>query len=889
MSTASTDNAKTADEILFSEKGIVSFDKYFYHRPSDGTLSGIKDNVFVSTNSFGFETLKCREFKPNQFAILGLLETLKSIWDAGVSLGEMAAKNASANSSEDEDGTALSFSMEKAKAAAVKAKNKITHFTKVGYLAMLKTINGQNTDDNTQLAKNHAMFITGEKRKLVDDKYKRLDLFYDFPLFFYENLVNGSNGRIFELPVIDYNSYVESSSDGQFEVGTFAMNNVKAALDKLIGQTAQIGLPSGITWTKKDSYKTIGYTIKLYNSDMGKLVTNIDFINNLVAGNMWAQNGIFLSPASLYDITMPSRHTRLYYCTGSFVCNYEGKVRTLGTAQASWTPVANIYPNGTDRDTVNKKLKELKEKQSKISADLSKEFLARKNKAIKDEFGIMSIADILRIKNAFSNGFYNISKQYDILNSVSEKTNDVWIALGKKILTFYKSTVRNGLEEINTSLDRLCNKFKNYKKIEVSSEAVPPTTETTVEVTEEGNLQKKEVIKKQGQDAKYKIAEGDNDLQPAVNKLKEIITKYIKKIDEYVTSTESIVNSSEPQDMAAVEKNVKTTYSKNDNSVVSYQELKYVLEYFSQICKDAIDMANSNNYVNTANVSGYTNGNGAVISETELATIRVNQKSYSEQVRELNKDEELKKAAREKRSIENDMHIMAKKATDSIVNLTPSITHIPDIFNLNVKFTSLLPNNFNSYLYSIENSRIEFNSDDPIKKSKLSIVVDTFFKNYVRELKNYKIDYTNEYHDIVEYRDAKANFATVSNEFNEAHNNFIKTVAKNSNNKSFSIADFQKTSIYKSEMSPYLEKLQAAYKELAVYSVDYENYEKLENSISHEISKMKTEDISGDIVTAVEAASQAAEAYINSGKGKTNDTTPIAASTKNETGKSSTL
>lgn len=747
MSSTTNTTIEEKDEAFFSDKGIVKFDDYFYQRPKDGIISGIDSNVFISSNTFGFETLQCKEFKPNQFAILGLLDTLKEFWNLGVSLGEIAAKEAEQQTNTAETHEQLASKTEKLKQNAIKAKNKITKLAAAGYLALLYTLNGhKRMQDGTDAiaSTEQSKFITGEKRQHVVDELKRLDLFYDFPHFFYENLVNGIYGRTFQLPLIDYNSYVESSSDGQFTVGNFSMNGVKAALDKLIGETAQMGLPTGITWTKKDSYKTVGYTIKLYNSTITKLITNIDFINNIVAGNMWAQNNVFLSPASLYDVKIPSRHTRLYYCTGSFVCNYEGKVRLLGQPNVMWKPIANIYPKGVDRDKLTNNLEGLKNtlKSVQLAHSITMN-LVNKTKTLKLEksTGLLDPDQLKDIKDKITNGFSSLDEQYEIIKSVEKIETDVWKHFSIKIREFYEITLKPNLTRIKTCLSVLISKFGNYRKMVKVASSIDGKEADTQTVAEYDQSTGKVIktTKPNGTGtaavpAKYKADSEEPSVIGKAETLKNEVVVLLDRIEAFIAdagSREAKANVEAAQETveAAQETAWYSFSTKADNNAVAFYEIKDVLDRFKTICKDAIDIRDSSDYIETTGMNSepFTRDDRDKKAESLKA----------EEANILSAETKIINAANEQ--VKN-AEAAVKQAEDaiakSVVTLTPAITHIPDIFNLNVKFTSLLPNNFNTYLYSIENCNVDLYSMSNNKNPKLAKFVKTFGTNYVDVLSN---------------------------------------------------------------------------------------------------------------------------------------------------------
>lgn len=296
--------------------------KYFYNQ-SNSNLP--VSNIHASTNVINHEILYCKEFKPSIIKALDLLKLCKAIATVGMNLGGITQEN---NTTKDQ--------------------SYFTAFT-TGVSEFKKHV--QDVINTTEIKK--TIINSGQRQS----KETGLDMLYHLPLYFYKNLVSGVYGRAFTIPIpTDFSHYLHSTSIGQFKVhDSVILEKIQGVIDKILGSFPALGIPTSITWDGSNDKTKISYNIKLYNKNTLTLLRNIDFINNIIAGNMWSQNGIVKYPSTLYDVAIPSRNIRLFYCEGGFTCNYEGKLRikTLYDDMINISPIANTNPGNMKNDVNN--------------------------------------------------------------------------------------------------------------------------------------------------------------------------------------------------------------------------------------------------------------------------------------------------------------------------------------------------------------------------------------------------------------------------------------------------------------------------------------------------------------------------------------------------------
>lgn len=756
---------KEQDSNFFTTAGSLDYSAVFKNPYENHLLDA--QNISVSQSIYPAEIIQCKEFKPNQFAILGLLDALKQFWNLGKSLGtESSSENEKQESSTKIDVNEFTEKQNK----LVEVKNKVARYGKLAYTALLETISPLDTTTTANGdAITQSAFITGIKRSKIPPTFKRLDLFYDLPQYFYKNLSSGKYGRSFNLPITNYSSYLESSSEGQYTVGDTDLGGVQSALDKLIGKTAQMGLPIGLTWEGKNTYTTIKYSLNLYNSNSANLEQNLKFINNIIAGNMWAHQGVFKSPSSVYDVIVASRHKRLYYCTGSFVCEYEGKIRRKSIMLAEKDAIAQVTPpnytaiqeaNQNFENTLNEKLAS---NNKKLQAKLSE--LTNTENEINAEFKAKVINKelIASYKAAYAKLQTTLENAERV--TVDQKTANVIIS--QHIIAYYKQIEQllNAMIGLLTEYEAEMQKYKPFK-LQVTEPAKPATyTEAERETRMNGDgtvttyVTKPKELKDAAVPAKTKVTTDENpiiekirDLNETLDDLNKIAKAIIAKSNDstYTTAVDTANKSDNggttlPPEPQYSESSINTIDSiVDDPNAISNSEIIECLNEMESIQEEYNQIKTSSNYTKLSQdeLDNISNEDGLYTEKLKkIHDSDTEANNYKQQIATIQEQKEATNAHfnKIKAKIQEELARVNKQLKDSVVTFTPSLTHIPDIFKFDVSFTSLLPNNFNLYLYSIEDSIKDYpdhNFTNNTRINKFASFMSTFNSNYTKLLTN---------------------------------------------------------------------------------------------------------------------------------------------------------
>ncbi len=155
------------------------------------------------------------------------------------------------------------------------------------------------------------------------------NMFYNGVNAFYRRLLTGVYMTSYEMPFYNSNVYIKSNA-GTWGYTTL-MGGFSSMLEDLIGS---VDILNSATWSAQGNtgingttgYDAITFDFSLFNRTADDVYKNIKFIHTLIPEALWIQNGLFQIPGTVYDVEIPGR-TRLYWCTGEFKCEYQGKTR----------------------------------------------------------------------------------------------------------------------------------------------------------------------------------------------------------------------------------------------------------------------------------------------------------------------------------------------------------------------------------------------------------------------------------------------------------------------------------------------------------------------------------------------------------------------------------
>lgn len=159
----------------------------------------------------------------------------------------------------------------------------------------------------------------------------------DFPFSLYYRLQSCVTTNIYEIPAIDTDKRIMSSS-GQKGWGDSSTGfRVTDFLGKipLIGDLAKnilgnVGINYMPWWNAESGSATtepvVNLKFDLFNDSLEAALYNFIFVNTLVPNNKWIQYNMFQHSSNLYDVKIEGIN-RLYACSGDFTVTYGGVLR----------------------------------------------------------------------------------------------------------------------------------------------------------------------------------------------------------------------------------------------------------------------------------------------------------------------------------------------------------------------------------------------------------------------------------------------------------------------------------------------------------------------------------------------------------------------------------
>lgn len=197
-------------------------------------------------------------------------------------------------------------------------------------------------------------------RNGTQDNYGESMTDYLIALVLYRRVISGVYMNKYTLPLNSLKTYLESSNLGEWS-GNIANNFGKSLQNVFSSIFNGFGLPK-IVWNKGNGslYPSITLSFNLFNRTKTDLYKNYRFINTLIPGSMWIQNGLIETPSTLYDVFIPGR-TRLFFCAAKMSCTFEGKIRKVNFAFPQYTNLSELKTNisnevssiRTQADTIN--------------------------------------------------------------------------------------------------------------------------------------------------------------------------------------------------------------------------------------------------------------------------------------------------------------------------------------------------------------------------------------------------------------------------------------------------------------------------------------------------------------------------------------------------------
>lgn len=200
--------------------------------------------------------------------------------------------------------------------------------------------NGNMTDILKDMLDGVTTFLNKEFKidiknpKTFSDANMRID---GIPNAIYKNLISGYFTGYYEIPVLDYNGFLnvdgakgwESQSIMQRFFTDSIASTVKGFMDDKIGSGFDIATrPKWSINGGGEGFPSITLELYLFNDTISALFDNLAFIHSYVGGNFWYQDTLIQKCSSLYDVEIPGRF-RYYFCTSTIAVEYVGKVRQV--------------------------------------------------------------------------------------------------------------------------------------------------------------------------------------------------------------------------------------------------------------------------------------------------------------------------------------------------------------------------------------------------------------------------------------------------------------------------------------------------------------------------------------------------------------------------------
>lgn len=199
--------------------------------------------------------------------------------------------------------------------------------------------------------------VTNFLKENFDIDFNNMDALADpsmrisgIPNRMYKQLISGYFTGYYEVPILDYNGFLNSQGvdgwESQSFMERFFTSNGAGLVKDFMGNNIGSGfdIATRPKWSVDGGGKgfpQITLEMVLFNDNIKAVFNNLAFIHSYVGGNLWYQDTIIQKCSSLYDVEVPGRF-RYYFCKGNIQVDYIGKVRQIADMSSATSSKNNI-------------------------------------------------------------------------------------------------------------------------------------------------------------------------------------------------------------------------------------------------------------------------------------------------------------------------------------------------------------------------------------------------------------------------------------------------------------------------------------------------------------------------------------------------------------------
>lgn len=493
------------------------------------------------------------------------------------------------------------------------------------------------------------------------------------PFVLYYRLTTTHTNNIYELPYSMQNNIFQSDgtygwTNHQDDFGIMGMINNRIGENPIakmiLGNTIKVNVMPSFQPTGEAPGDTITIHFDLINDSDEAAIFNFLFCHTLFGNNKWLQYGFVQAGSSVYDVKLPGAN-RYFMCSGKFVCKGKGAFRSPSSTICKGI-VNHIHP----KNTFAKKL------SSNDYSDLKEQMIKSREETI-----IESISDSTR----------SIKK-----SKVREVNSD------DQFKRRVENTSDTSIKAVNTST------LSNQKDISPQNPIIASKTEAAADYKESLTEYRSWEAAKKG---KEKIVDNDGKIwflsvemeslpagDPKRNEIQEQISYYEHENSLIVEMNPKIADwnrSKEELDQAKAkltearlsEINAETALEEAKNRGADEEEiamLEYEVETARENCKNA----------------------ERILSNAEAAEAKANiDKNTAKSEKEMKeKRQTLANLANTQAKQEIDAYISNVDVTKDYI---AELIKIPDVYSIELTFNSLIPDNFNNYLFGFRAGNLD--------------------------------------------------------------------------------------------------------------------------------------------------------------------------------------
>ena len=493
------------------------------------------------------------------------------------------------------------------------------------------------------------------------------------PFLLYYRLTTTKTNTIYELPYNMQNPVMKSD-------GTYGWNqggNGFSLLD-IFGEKSGLGglISAGFGSTLRVNFMphfdpsqgtvnsvSIQITIDLINDSDIAACNNFLLCHTLFGNNKWLQYGFVQASASLYDIKLPGAN-RYFMCSGQFNCTGKGAFRSPSDAVINY-----IFSHANTK--------------SGSFDDQFREMLGDKADTVYHDMALSQATSDLQIANQ--------QKQKRSVLGRRSFRRDETISPFEQIAT----------RQVNTSMKV---SFGN-------SEITTPGIKTYALNTEYPNG----LIAKATEYEQHRSI--INDLEKNISNTKSEINDATKRLNNAEkaakTLSEETKNARDVADKARIDADKMHSEANEMRTEANKLESKGQIQAAEELRRTAAEtdlaantmVENANNAVTEAETAESENKNVIDDVKDEIATLEDEQTEYEVA---LKNEQSLQNELIEERA--KDIEPAVRESLNRQVSSPDEIRDlikIPDVYHLELTFNSLIPDNFNTYLYGFREANLD--------------------------------------------------------------------------------------------------------------------------------------------------------------------------------------